>query len=178
MALFSQMLLVGGASAGVLQLTGGSSDITMNGARLKASCLDDAPRWVVLSPTTVKAHTAETPNSINVSFISVPPSCVDVPIEKPCADQSDMPRPALFWCSFSGSGGSEVMGPYHAFTVPQSAHGISLGLEVRLECKLPPMESLERAAGYRGDGTVQTLNVSVSHFPAGSEGQLDRASNP
>lgn len=82
---------------GELRLHGSNSAITFGGeraARLTASCSDNWPGAVALGPNNFTGW-AKT-HRVRVKFINVPPSCVDVPLSTPCANDSAI-DPKLWW---------------------------------------------------------------------------------
>ena len=75
-----------------LHFTGG-----VKTAKLTATCEGSNAGVIAMAPTMFTAHEVESSSQeVTLKFINVPPSCADVPLLTPCANDSSI-DPALFW---------------------------------------------------------------------------------
>ena len=153
------------AFASTMELRGADSAIRFSDsgryARLSASCEGAAAQASWLAPRAVEGVPV---GNITVELLGVPASCVGLPLSTPCA-QHDSRMPPLFWCGLEGNVSVIHSGPHSAYPVAVSSPGgIDLGVAVRLSCPWPSYSELLAAVGYAGDGSVQTLRVSISYL--------------
>ena len=157
------------ALSSTLTLRGTGSYIAFEGpspARLSASCDAAAPGIRAVAPTSWSGMPV-----FNLTFrlLNVATSCINVPIEQPCANHVPGLQ-ELFWCGFGGRGGETFTGPYSAFTQEHLAStGDLLAIEVMLTCPVPSLSTIS-AVGDVGGGTEAHINVSVAHWHADPTG--------
>lgn len=148
-----------GANSGVLQLLGSRGRIEMGGATIQATCASDTPAVHAVHPQVIHGYAGN--RTLTVVFRNVPASCVDVPIDEPCAASSASMTPALFYCVYTGPEGKASQGPFFAHRVLDELEGVKLGIAVHLSCPLPSQETLITISG-RGSGNAGvSLNVDV-----------------
>ena len=94
---------------------------------------------------------------VHIRFINVPPTCINVPVNLPCAADEPEEMPPLFWCVFIGETGIGFDGPRHAYAKQEPASGKFL---TKLTCSLPDPTKLREITANLG---TPQLNVSVVH---------------
>ena len=116
-----------------------------------------------MGPTLVTGlEVVEGTKAVAIKLINVPPSCIDVPLLTPCANDSAI-DPALFWCMWQGSVGSYSSGPHHAVAEPFYIDGHLVSLRVMLYCPVLSLQRLSALSGYAGDGLAVQFELGVSH---------------
>ena len=114
----------------------------------------------------------EASHSVSLTFINVPPTCVDMPIDIPCANGSAI-DPALWWCEWRGVHANQTFGPYsahHEVEFAQNVGSLQLPLAVRvmLTCPVPEIDLITTLAGYSGYGEDVVLEV-VARYGAAAD---------
>ena len=160
--------------SGILQLTGKENRLAFaegGGGRavLHASCEADTPYVYGMIPLLVDWTDGAPSEELTVEFHNVPTTCLDVPIDQPCARHSVL-TPPLFWCVFEpadAGGGRVVTGPVAAYRhIVKDSEGATLGYAVRANCTWPAWNALRSV--YDGSGTL-SLKMIMSFFaPAGA----------
>ena len=131
---------------------------------LRASCEADVAGISWLAPSSFDGIPE---GNITVEYQNVPPTCVNVPINVPCAAH-DPAIPPRFWCTFTGAAGEISTGPVHGFRVEILAStGALLALPVRSSCTLPTWDQVVGITGYcltaPCDGTA-SFNLSIAYL--------------
>ena len=138
-------------------------------ASLRATC-DSEPAFV--AALTPNLHTPYLPPSnLTVELGNVPTTCINLPIEIPCARHDSSLRPPLFYARLSGEQGSILVGPTAAYTKEYTSTPSNqvLGIAVHATWELPDIDLLLSLTHYTGDGSPMDLNVSITHFEPTSE---------
>lgn len=151
----------------LLQLEGDDSTIkfgaTLNSPILRASCAGDVPGVGAMGPESFTfPPSAPIDGELEFALVNVAPTCVDAMATKPCAAHSPLNK-AYFYCAFTGKDGVAKTGPYKATTELVELHGVKLGIEVKLACKIPAQSDIVTATGYLGDGMPASMVVTVEH---------------
>ena len=158
--------------AAELELKGTSSLIKMNQAQLAVSCGDVTPAIRTITPTVMDTAYNTT---LTLVLTGVAETCINVPIETPCAAHSAR-VPALFYCTYTAASGSTPLyvGPLTATAEEVlSASNRYLGTEVMLNCPQPPYDQFVGLTSYPGDGSTVSLSVGAVHFgPPGVAGAV------
>ena len=119
--------------------------LRMGDAYVTTGCAADlTPSFKYPSCAPLSCLLGEDDTTVKAYLDGVPPSCVNVAIDQPCADSSD--HPLLFWCTWTHeSGGIIKKGPYRAVYTPEMVTGTSelLALKVYVECTVPTLAELQ-----------------------------------
>ena len=153
------------AGSATLQLSGASSKITFGDeATLTATCGGN-PEVSFVSPREVNASVAFTSSvHITTHLIGVASTCAGRSLSGPCVAHTDA-IPPMFYCVFTGVGGSAISGPFSAYTVWITKNDENIGLESRLDCAWPSQADIYSASDYPGDGTSIKLNLTLVYGP-------------
>jgi len=152
------------SQSSTLVLDGSNGAITFgpshNRAVLKASCEADEASVAWVSPRTGLSAGSE--SMITVQFSNVKTTCIDVPIDVPCASEHEG-GPKLFTATFTGAASSVTVGPMSPSAVEVlSESGKSLlGIAVRAEVPLPKKSTILAITGF-GEMEQGYANVTVS----------------
>ena len=105
----------------------------------------------------VTEYVTKNDTHVNVRFINVPATCIDIPVTLPCAADDPVEVPPLFWCVFVGKTGLHFDGPLHAYAKHDALSGKSL---TKLSCSLPDEAKTDEITEKRASLGV---NVSIVH---------------
>ena len=137
-------------------------------ATLTATCDGDTPHIKdVLQQTFQIAGPQEASEAaVTVELINVQHTCSGRPITMPCVDRRVPARLRLFACSFTGATGFTWRSGFErgAYSNVTSAHGMTLGLDVLLDCPFPPFDALMTITGYTGSGGAVNVSVGVEWY--------------
>lgn len=161
-------LLVAGAR---LELANPNPEIAFGAgpsrATLVATCDGDTPHIKDVMRQTFQVAGVEAASDAvaTVELINVKHTCSGMPITTPCVDRRVPARLRLFACSFTGTGGSWrsefALGAYSNVT---GAHGMTLGLDVLLDCPFPPYDTLTSISSYDGSGGPVNVSLGVEWY--------------
>ena len=144
-----------------MEFTNGPADTAL----LTASCAGVAPHIMYVAPTAIDYSSSGNPSSATVKMrLANVQSCGSVThLRQPCVT-SVTDWPALFYCAWHGQATSTVLTPVKAEReFDASDDGVKLGAHAFVTCPIPSLSALESLHGIM-DGSVISLNVSVSHF--------------
>jgi len=164
------LLLVTGASASTLHLTGTDSRILFgNRATLSAECGDPSvmkANSVFMAPTMFGDVYSVDEMNVTVHLRGVQLSCSEAAFDEPCvANPSFMPP--RFYCNYNGTGQMQVAGPFYAERHPDVAEdGSTVGMHVLVRCPFSweVVEHINAEATSDGPQSFQLLLSYANHL--------------
>ena len=169
-------LLDGLVEAAELDLQGTGSTIFMNGATVTAACASGlpAPSLAEVWPPEMTHADVQGGATVWARLGGPVPSCRSVRhMSTPCASSANAypPAPRLFWCRWSGAGGSAATGPLAA-NLTEDTEAEGGGRYAAVDCPLPSYTTMITLAPYSGDGASFSLELSLLHYPQLHDGEL------
>ena len=134
-------------------------------AQMHATCPQDRVAAVdFFSPQQIMTVEAAPDQNVTAHLRGVPPTCVDIPIEFPCASHTPN-RPPMWYCVYEANHGNETLGPFSAVVMPHVVHAAAppMAYAVVLHCPVPRYDELVRIAGADANDGLLTVTLTIAH---------------
>ena len=134
-------------------------------AKLSASCpADRQPAVDFFKPLQLADIVNNPGQNVTAQLRGVPYTCVDIPIDEPCASHT-RDRPGNFFCLYTGTQGTETVGPLSAEVVPHyiEPSALPVAYAVVLHCPAPSFDGIVRISGPTSASGAAQATLSIAH---------------
>ena len=134
-------------------------------AQLRATCPQDRSAVVdFFAPTTIESLRLSPDQNVTAHLRGVPSTCVDIPMDEPCASHSP-DRPPKFYCIYTGPAGSATLGPFAAVRVADYVDPSlpPVAIAVVLHCPTPAVETIQSIVPDAQHTGIASTTLAIAH---------------